>query len=319
MIEGDSIRVVVGPEDLLEFRRLDHFLAHKIEHLSRTFLVQLFKKDLIGVDEDEPLPPKKLELKSMPPAGTVLRIFIPPPPPADTRAEDLPLDILYQDEDLLFVHKAAGMVTHPAPGHPGGTLANAVLYHCPGLEGKRPGIVHRLDKGTSGVMVVAKTRRCHEALSLLFSRHELERVYRALVTGVKMPPRGSLAGNIGRDPRRRTRMAVRTDGKGRRAVTHYKVLEYFKRVSHLELTLETGRTHQIRVHLSALLKAPVLCDPVYGGPSPGGSLGKILKEYPHPLLHAQRLALVHPFSKKKLAFEVPPPAIFQRALEELRR
>jgi len=304
------------------YKRFDHFLAKKIPHLSRSFIKNLFKKDLIYFTDDSPTENKKLELKKMPPIGSIINVEVPPPVPADAQPEDIPLDILYEDDHLVFVNKNAGLVTHPAPGNYTGTLVNAVLFHCPDIQGigdqKRPGIVHRLDKGTSGIMVVAKTQSCHEGLISLFSTHKIERIYEAIVLGTKIPKKGTLTSTIGRHRTNRLKMAVNVRG-GRQAITHFKSLKYYKNFTHVELKLETGRTHQIRAHLSYLLNGPILMDPLYGNPSGhlkrlGDRYNSVLKNYLHPLLHAKTLGLVHPITKENLRFEVPPPPVFQKTL-----
>ncbi len=280
----------ITDEDHDNFKRLDQFLAKKIASTSRSVIKDLFLKDQI-TSENCP----KLELKRLPPVGTIIQVIIPPPREADAAAENIPLDIIYEDEHLLFVNKPAGMVTHPAPGNYTGTLVNAILYHCKDLKGvgdqKRPGIVHRLDKGTSGVMVVAKSSKCHEGLVNLFSTHDIERIYHAIVN-VK---------------------------NGKRAITHYKVLEEFKKHSLFELKLETGRTHQIRVHLSGLLRSSILCDPLYGNPKEhlarlGSEYKDLINDYEFPFLHAKVLGLIHPITKEKLHFEVDYPCEFKNVL-----
>src|SRR5690606_11341479 len=203
-----------------------------------------------------------LSLNKMPAVGTIVSIDVPPPIPLEAKAQNIPLEILFQDEHLAVVNKPAGLVVHPAPGHPDGTLVNAILYHCPDLSGVggtlRPGIVHRLDKGTSGVMVVAKSQAAHEGLVLLFSKHDIDREYEALVVYEKnrLPKNGRLEASIGRDPKNRQKMAANVRGKN--AITHFSVEKYFSHLAHVKLKLETGRTHQIRVHLSALLQCPIL-------------------------------------------------------------
>lgn len=306
----------ITPEDQEQFRRLDQLLAHALP-LSRTFIKKLFDQGDITLDQG------KLELKKMPAVGSKVTVLIPPPAAVDTAPENIPLEILYEDEHLLFVNKPAGLVTHPAPGNYTGTLVNAVLYHCPDLKGvgneKRPGIVHRLDKGTSGVMVVAKTQAAHEGLILLFSKHNIERVYQALVMGTPKSAKGKLESTLGRHPQDRLKMAVEVKN-GKKAVTYYRVLEYFKKLSLVECTLETGRTHQIRVHLTSLLKTPILGDPLYAHPPEqlkrlGAAFQKHWGDYAHPLLHARTLGLVHPITGKKLSFTVEAPAQFQDMLK----
>lgn len=310
----------VTPEDSQKYKRLDLFLTDKVPDLSRNVIKNLFLKENIFAFDC------KLELKKMPPAGTKITIRFPELIPSKAAAENIPLEILFEDEHLVFVNKPQAMVTHPAPGNYTGTLVNAILHHCPDIKGigdeKRPGIVHRLDKGTSGVMVLAKTHKCHQGLIELFSKHDLTRKYECLAMGIKMPSAGKLEGNIGRHPNNRLKMAILPEPKGKKAITFYKVLNFFEKCSHIECKLETGRTHQIRVHLSTLLKAPLLCDSLYGNPKEhinrlGGKFANILKDWEHPFLHAKHLSLVHPITKEELSFEAPAPLKFQEVLKLL--
>lgn len=321
----EEIILTVSPEDTHEFKRLDVFLTKKCDHLSRNFIKNLFQKGLITLT-DESTYQGKLELKKLPPEGAQILIDLPPPLPSDAIAEDIPLEILFEDEHLLIVNKEAGMVVHPAPGHPTGTLVNAVLHHCQDLTGvgdqKRPGIVHRLDKGTSGIMVVAKNQKCHEGLVLLFSSHDIQREYMAIAMKSKMAQGGPIETTIGRHPSNRLKMKANVRN-GKRAKTFYKLLEVFDYCSLVKCTLETGRTHQIRVHLSEMLNAPILMDPLYGRPSDhlnrlSPEIAEHLKGYPYPLLHARKLGFVHPITKEELLFETDPPAIFLKTLELLR-
>lgn len=322
---GEEIELEISQEDFQSHKRLDHLLSKTIEGLSRTFLKNLYQKGLITLDPDSPYQ-GKLELKKMPPAGTKIIIEVPPPIPSDAIAQDIPLEILFEDEHLLIINKEAGMVVHPAPGHPDGTLVNAILHHCRDLQGvgdqKRPGIVHRLDKGTSGIMVVAKNQKCHEGLVLLFSEHDIEREYQALVMKTRLVQGGPIETTIGRHPQNRLKMAADVRG-GKRAKTFYRVLETFDQCSLVSCTLETGRTHQIRVHMSQILSAPIAMDPLYGSPKDhlkrfSPQVAKHLKDYPHPLLHAKKLGFIHPITKEKLLFEKEPPAIFTETLNLLR-
>ncbi|MCO4794219.1 MAG: RluA family pseudouridine synthase [Bacteriovoracaceae bacterium] len=317
----DSIIIKITEEDKGQFKRLDQFLAEKISHLSRNFIKQLFKKDMISGElngEDV-----KIELKKMPAAQTSINVLIPPPLPSTAEAEDIPLEIIFEDEHLVIVNKPAGMVTHPAPGNYTGTLVNAILHHCPDLKGvgdqKRPGIVHRLDKGTSGVMVVAKDQKTHEGLVLLFSSHDIERKYIALAVGQEKPIGGTLKSTLGRHPQNRLKMAIDVKN-GKEAITHYKILNNFDKYFLIELKLETGRTHQIRVHLSSILKSPILCDSTYGNPSQQlqrlpKEISEIIGDYPHPFLHAKVLGFKHPITGEDLYFEKEPPEIFQKVLD----
>ena len=325
-LDDDSLKLTITNEDRETYKRLDQYLAEKAPGHSRTFLKNLFLKDQIVVSEDSAVQPK-LELKKMPPAGTIIEILVPPPMPSVAEPENIPLEILYEDEHLVFVNKPAGLVTHPAPGNYTGTLVNAILYHCKDIKGigdqKRPGIVHRLDKGTSGVMVIAKTQACHEGLVLLFSSHNIERMYEALVMKNRCHSYGTIESLIGRDPHNRLKMKS-SGTRGKKAITHFKVLEIFDRHLHMEFKLETGRTHQIRVHTSELLKMPIICDPTYGSPNEhlmklGEDYKKIIGDYPYPFLHAKVLGLVHPITGEKLRFEVPPPKLFQDVLNFSRK
>lgn len=321
-MENDQpdIELVVTQEDQELYRRLDHFLTAKIPGYSRNFLKNLFESDLIYCEE------RKVDLKKLPPIGTRIIIEIPPPIDSVAQAENLPLEILFEDEYLVIVNKAAGMVTHPAPGNYTGTLVNAILHHCPDLKGignvKRPGIVHRLDKGTSGVMVVAKTQETHEKLVTLFSKHDLTRIYECITVPVPNKPFGKLDSTIGRSPVNRLKMSV--GGKtGKRAITHFKTLKTFSRHAHVECKLETGRTHQIRVHLSQLVHAAIFNDELYGNVPQQKKLSSTetlaaMGDYSHPFLHAKILSFVHPITQKLLEFNVAPPLIFQNVLASLK-
>ncbi len=309
-------------EDKSSYKRLDQYLVDKIEGKSRSAIKALFEKGMIYFSENSPFQ-GKLELKRMPSSDAIVIVKIPAPLPSTAQAENIPLEIIFEDEHLVIVNKPAGMVTHPAPGNYTGTLVNAILHHCPDLKGvgdqKRPGIVHRLDKGTSGVMVVAKNQQCHEGLVKLFSTHDIDRIYNALVMGNRLNPEGKLESTLGRHPQNRLKMAVDVRN-GKRAITHYKVLDFFENLVLMQLKLETGRTHQIRVHLSSLLKKPILCDPLYGNPKEhlnrlGGEFKSIIKDYPHPFLHARVLGFIHPITKEKLYFEVEPPQLFQEVVK----
>ncbi|GAB4406693.1 MAG: RluA family pseudouridine synthase [Bacteriovoracaceae bacterium] len=322
----ESRTFTITESDKNKFKRFDHFLNEHIPEYSRNFIKNLFDNEMIEISVDSPIQNFKLELKKMPPIGAVIQVNIPPPLPSEAEAENIPLEILYEDEHLVFVNKPAGMVTHPAPGNYTGTLVNAILYHCKDLKGvgdqKRPGIVHRLDKGTSGVMVVAKNQKCHELLVEKFSKHDLERKYWALAMGRPNVLTGRLNSLIARHPQNRLKMSTQIS-QGKTAITDYKVLEQFKVCTLMEMKLETGRTHQIRVHLKELLQTPILNDSLYGNPGDdrrrcGDKISDIIKEYEHPFLHAKVLGFEHPMTKEKLRFEVEPPPIFQDCLNILR-
>jgi 23S rRNA pseudouridine1911/1915/1917 synthase len=247
-------------------------------------------------------------------AGDVLEADPPEPVRCELAPEPIPLRVLHEDADLIVIDKPAGLVVHPAPGHPGGTLVNALLHHCGDLAGiggvLRPGIVHRLDRDTSGALVAAKHDAAHRALSEQFRAHSVERVYRALVRGVPGADEGRVDRPIGRHPRDRKRMSV-ASARGREAATRWRVLERFPAsgVTWLEVRPETGRTHQIRVHLAAA-GLPLVGDPVYGR----AERGRVLKR---PALHAAVLGFVHPRSARTLRFEAPLPEDLASALRAL--
>jgi 23S rRNA pseudouridine1911/1915/1917 synthase len=240
----------------------------------------------------------------------------------DTRfaPEDIPLDVVYEDDDVLVVDKPAGLVVHPAAGNPDGTLLNALLHHCPALAGvPRAGIVHRLDKDTTGLMVVAKTLAAQAALVEQLQARTVSREYDAVCVG-GMTAGGTLDAPIGRHPKDRKRQAVTSSGKP--AVTHYRVVERFRAHTHVRCRLETGRTHQIRVHL-AHLRYPLIGDAVYGGrlklpPGAAEPLKEILREFPRQALHARRLAFVHPGSGERVTFRSPLPDDMLMLLDYLR-
>ncbi|BCV24730.1 pseudouridine synthase [Gelria sp. Kuro-4] len=288
--------------------RLDVFLAAAGLGLSRSQAQRLIAEDRVTVNGQT----AKASLRLT--AGMEVRAVVPPPLPLAVEAEPLPLNIVYEDEHLIVLDKPAGVVVHPAPGHAGGTLVNALLAHCgPGLKGiggvLRPGIVHRLDKDTSGLLVVAKSEAAQRGLSSAIKVHEVERAYLCLAFGVLAPDVSTVDAPIGRHPVQRKKMAV-VEHNGRPARTHLYVRERFSRYTFLEARLETGRTHQIRVHL-AFIGHPVVGDPVYGRRQ--GNLG--LKRQ---FLHAARLSFVHPVNGKELAFTSPLPSDLAAVLAALR-
>ncbi len=316
MDSENIVEYIILPGDL-EFKRLDALLSKKIDSLSRTQLKRLFEEGEITSDT-------KLELKKMPPVGTLILINIPEPIESKLTPENIPLDILFEDQYLIIINKPAGMVVHPAPGNYTGTLVNALLHHCKDISGiggeKRPGIVHRLDKGTSGVMVVAKEQKCHEGLVNLFSTHDIDRYYEAICVGTRIQPTGRIETSIGRNPNNRLKMKANVAGKN--AITNYKIINFYEKLSHIELKLETGRTHQIRVHLSEVLNTPILMDPLYGTPKMHlqvcpDKIKPFIKDYEYPFLHAKILGFVHPITKEKLHFETALPSPFKECLEKL--
>jgi 23S rRNA pseudouridine1911/1915/1917 synthase len=290
--------------------RIDAYVAAQGLVPSRAQAQRLLEAALVTVDGRAVRPSHKVR------PGERIEARIPAPTPLALEPQDLPLDIVYEDDALAVVDKPPGLVVHPAPGNWERTLVHALLHHLKGLSGiggrERPGIVHRIDKDTSGLLVVAKTDAAHAALSAAFKAHTLERRYRAIVAGVPSPPYATIDLPLGRDRRNRKKISPDTD-RPRRAVTHYRTLETFGRTAALlELKLETGRTHQIRAHL-AQRGTPVLGDPVYGGrlPLPGVAV-------PRTMLHAARLAFAHPVSGAPLRFDAEPPADFRAVLEALR-
>ena len=255
-------------------------------------------------------------------AGTPFTIAVPEAVPAEAMAQDIPLVVVFEDEYLIVVDKPAGLVVHPAAGNLDGTLVNALLHHCQGqLSGiggvARPGIVHRIDKDTSGLLVVAKTDRAHEGLAQQFAAHSIVRSYRAVVSGVPRVVAGKIEGAIGRSSANRKKMAIVEDGRGKHAVTHYKVLESLKSAALVECRLETGRTHQVRVHMSSMGHS-LLGDPAYGRtPS---SLRPILDRlgFHRQALHAAELGFVHPVKQEMVQFFSAIPADMTALIGELR-
>lgn len=281
--------------------RIDSYLAEKLE-LSRSKIQKLIKEEKIIVNN------KKVNSSYLVKENDEITINDDLDYEINIEPENIPLDIVYEDDDLLIINKPSGMVVHPAPGHYTNTLVNALLYRFNLTSGEkiRPGIVHRLDKDTSGLMLVAKNEEAHEKLSKMIASKEVERHYLAIVEGVINHETGTIDAPIGRDPNDRQKMKV-TDINSKEAVTHFKVLERFKNTTLIECILETGRTHQIRVHL-AYIKHPVLNDPTYG---------KAKTEFGQ-MLHSKSIRLKHPRTGKELFFEIEPPKEFLDKLTELR-
>ncbi len=251
-----------------------------------------------------------------------LAVTVPAASTATAEAQDIPLTIVHEDADLIVIDKPAGLVVHPASGNFDGTLVNALLHHCAGgLSGiggvARPGIVHRIDKDTSGLLVVAKSDAAHEGLARQFADHSIERRYAAIVAGIPTPPLGTVDAPLARSTTDRKKIAVTTIDRGRRAVTHYRVVERLAHASLIECRLETGRTHQVRVHM-AHIRHPLLGDPAYGGAqSRHRPLLKALG-FARQALHAARLGFIHPITGEKLAFEAAMPADMQELFTRLR-
>ncbi len=286
-------------------RRLDQWLSRQLPELTRSRIQALAKQGHLTDSEGKPL----TKLSATPVPGMTVVLTLPPAEPTELIPEAIPLDILYEDDALIALNKPAGLVVHPACGHSHGTLVNALLYHCPTLKGiggeKRPGIVHRLDMDTSGVMVVAKHDQAHQALVKTFASHNLTKRYIAITHGVP-PQEGTLDNLIGRSPSNRQKMAIVRE-QGRRAITHWTVEAPLDHgLSRVSCIIETGRTHQIRVHLASL-GTPIVGDLLYGKSALDHRL-------PYPpkrqLLHARNLALPHPITGEPLTFEAPFPEDF---------
>ncbi len=314
IIENENLKgeqkVELTVAEEMSGKRLDSVLAEMMPEYSRSFIQKLFENGSITVGGD-PCSEKKRKAA----AGDIVEITIPQPERLEVEAEDIPLDIVYEDDELLVVDKPAGMVVHPAPGNHSGTLVNALMYHCgdalSSINGViRPGIVHRIDKDTSGLLMVAKTDRAHNALSAQLAEHSITRRYKAIVYSNIKEDEGTVDKPIGRDPGNRLRNAVvYTNSKN--AVTHYRVLERFGGFTLVEAVLETGRTHQIRVHM-AYIRHPLLGDTLYG-PAKNRYGAK------RQMLHAGVLGFVHPVTGEYMEFNSPLPQDFEDVLAKLRK
>ena len=307
----------IVPQDVLPVR-IDRLIAAKLENLRRTRAKALIEGGEVAVDGVLARDPARIVHP-----GTRVSVRIPPPVAPTQLAASIPLDIIHEDEHLIVVNKQPGLVVHPAPGHREDTLVNALIAHCgdslSGIGGvARPGIVHRLDRDTSGLLVVAKTDEAHIRLAAAISAREVERAYQAVCWKVPVPRAGRIDGAIGRHPRHRTRMAVVTRG-GRAADTRYRTLyDVDGEVSLLECQLGTGRTHQVRVHMASV-HCPLVGDSLYGrARTPPATLDPSLSAqvaaFPRQALHAYRLALTHPATGSPLCFEASPPRDFDRLL-----
>lgn len=287
--------------------RLDKFLAVIYPAQSRTFFQKLIKEEHVMVNERIEKSNYRVSIED------VIQVEIPDAVPVAITPENIPLDILYEDEDLLIVNKAKGMVVHPCPGHYTGTLVNAVMYHCKenlsGINGEiRPGIVHRIDKDTTGSLIVCKNDASHKLIAEQIKEHTVTRRYRGIVRGVVKSESGRIEGAIGRHPTDRKKMAI-NEKNGKPAVTHYKVLQTFANATYMEFELETGRTHQIRVHMASM-GHPLLGDTIYGS-----------EKNPYHLkgqtLHAMTIGFMHPKTGKYLEVSAPLPEYFEKLLEKL--
>lgn len=295
--------------------RLDRALADAVPTLSRERLKVLIAGGKVERDGQLVREPARKAA-----AGETFAVTVPDPAPAHNEAQDIPLRIAFEDEHLIIVDKPAGLVVHPAAGNLDGTLVNALLHHCKGsLSGiggvARPGIVHRIDKDTSGLMVAAKTDRAHEGLAKQFADHSIERRYLAIVSGQPTPPAGSVDAPLARSPQNRKKIAIVANGK--RAVTHYRTVERLRRDAALvECRLETGRTHQVRVHMASLGHA-LLGDPVYGRTKQAHRALLETLGFRRQALHAARLGFIHPITKVALSFESTMPADMQELFIQL--
>ena len=301
----DEERIQITDEESGE--RIDALLSRKFPALSRSLIQKCMEAGTVTVNG------KPVKKNARANAGDEIVFAFPETEALPVEPQNIPLDIVYEDEDIIIVNKARGMVVHPAPGHPDGTLVNALLYRCgeslSGIGGvQRPGIVHRIDKDTSGLIAVAKNDFAHQGLSAQLSDHSLCREYVAVVNGNFREESGTVDKPIGRHPVDRKRMAV-TEKNSRRAVTHWEVLARYQGYTHIRCVLETGRTHQIRVHMASL-GHPLLGDGLYGAKCPDKGLEG-------QCLHARRLQLIHPRSGEQMLFEAPLPDYFTEVLSRL--
>lgn len=307
-MNNDNIYFTVSEED--REKRIDIFLAEKDSDHSRSFYQKLIEKENIKVN-DEVCTSKKYKVET----GDKIAVDIPLARDLEIVAEDIPLDIVYEDDDVMVVNKPVGMVVHPAAGNYTGTMVNAIMYHCgdrlSSINGEiRPGIVHRIDKDTSGLLMIAKNDTAHNSLAAQLKEHSIKRRYKAIVYNNFVNDEGMVDAPIGRDPSNRMKMAVEYRN-GKEAITHYEVKERFGKFTLIECRLETGRTHQIRVHM-AYIKHPLLGDGVYGPEkNKYGATGQ--------MLHAYMLGFIHPRSGEYMEFEAKPPESFTKVLEKLRK
>lgn len=292
-----------------EGERLDAFLARSVPDLTRSAAQRLLERGAVTLRGRAAKKNDKTRL------GDSLTVCLPEPQPVDLVPQNIPLDVIYEDDDVIVVNKPVGLVVHPAPGHPDGTLVNALLYHCgtslSGINGElRPGIVHRIDRDTSGLIIAAKNDAAHLALAAQLQDHSLYREYEAVCVGTLKEASGTVDAPIARHPADRKRMCVDPKG-GRAAVTHWSVLGRYPGHTHIQCRLETGRTHQIRVHM-AYIGHPLLGDVVYGAKKPVRGLAG-------QCLHARRLSFVHPSAGTRVTVECPLPDYFSQALRKLAR
>jgi pseudouridine synthase, rluA family len=302
----DNFEITVEESDI--DRRIDVFLANKLESFSRSYIQDLIKKGKVTING------KAVKANYRLREGESVVLDIPKPEPLEILPENIPLDILYEDDDVILVNKPKGMVVHPAAGHYSGTLVNALLYHCrdnlSGINGVlRPGIVHRIDMDTTGVIIACKNDNAHQHIAKQLAEHSITRKYVAIVTGNLKDDEGVVNAPIARSKNDRKKMAV--DKEGKTAVTHYKVLERLNNYTYIECVLETGRTHQIRVHMS-YIHHPLLGDEVYSGKKESMKLEG-------QCLHARVLGFIHPRTNEYMEFEAPIPEYFNEILRKFRK
>ncbi|MCR5271708.1 MAG: RluA family pseudouridine synthase [Lachnospiraceae bacterium] len=289
--------------------RIDKFLSDKIENKSRSSIQKLIDDGYVTVNGNNKIS-SNLKVKE----GDLIEIIIPEAVETDIIPEDIKLDILYEDSDILIVNKPKNMVVHPAAGHYSGTLVNAVMFHCKddlsGINGElRPGIVHRIDKDTTGSLIICKNDEAHNHIAEQIKMHSINRIYRGIVSGIVKDDEGTITGNIGRHPKDRKKMAI-VSKNGKSAITHYKVLERLKKATYMEFKLETGRTHQIRVHMASV-GHPLLGDPLY-------SNGKNPYHLEGQALHAMTIGFIHPRTEEYIEVSAPLPEYFTNLLSKLR-
>jgi 23S rRNA pseudouridine1911/1915/1917 synthase len=297
--------------------RLDRALAAVLPDLSRARIQALIADNALQIEGKAVTDASSAKF-----AGSAFTLNIPAPRPDKAEAQAIELDVVFEDEHLIVVNKPAGLVVHPAAGHADGTLVNALLHHCKGkLSGiggvERPGIVHRIDRDTSGLLVVAKSDKAHEGLAKLFAAHDIERRYLAVVAGQPAPPAGIIRTQIGRHPTNRKKNAVLPEGKGKHAVTHFRMIESLQKAALVECRLETGRTHQVRVHM-AHIGHPLIGDATYNNRQKAFLFGPNQSYFVRQALHAASLGFIHPITGEKLAFDSALPDDIQDLLSWIR-
>ena len=294
-------------DEPLKGKRIDKFLSEEFEGKSRSFIQGIIEKGTVLVNEKVVKSNYKLK------AFDIVKVSMPEPEELDVQAEDIDIDILFEDSDVIVINKAKGMVVHPAPGNYNGTLVNALLYHCKDLSSIngviRPGIVHRIDKDTTGVLVIAKNDDAHVKLSAQLKDHSMKREYYALVEGKISKDSGTIDKPLKRSKKDRLKIAI--DSDGRRAVTHFEVIERFKNTTLVKCVLETGRTHQIRVHMASI-GHPLVGDPLYG-------FKKTKFKSEGQMLHAKVLGFIHPRTNEYVEFTTELPANYRKLLENLKK